>query len=173
MPWHALEMALIDYFIRRPEFDIFDMNVDHLPGVARIHAALFKLAWSTSEFHALLLQESVFGFVARQNNATSGSAMGGFVLTRSTGGEAEILTIGVDPRYVRVSLGWRLMQAALGRARQDGAEAMFLEVDQANVAALALYRRLGFRKVGERKAYYKPSVPDSTPGGADVLRLDL
>lgn len=173
MPWRVLEMALIDYFLRRPEFDVFEMTGDHLTDVARIHGGLFKPAWSASEFYSLLSQESVFGFVARQNNASVGSVMGGFVLTRSAGGEAEILTIGVDPRFGRSGLGWRLMQAALRRARQDGAEAMFLEVDQANVPAWALYRRLGFRKVGERKAYYKASAQDASPGGADILRLDL
>ena len=173
LPWRAPEMALIDYFLRRPEFDIFQMTGDHLPDVARIHSVLFQPAWSASAFYSLLSQDSVSGFVARQNNSSGGSAMGGFVLTRSAGGEAEILTVGVDPRYGRAGLGWRLMQAAVGRARQDGAETMFLEVDQANVAALALYRRLGFRKVGERKAYYKPSAQDASPGGADILRLDL
>lgn len=166
-------MSLIDYFVRRPEFDVFQMLADHLPAVAGIHAALFRPAWGQGEFHTLLLQDSVFGFVARQNNAYSGPATGGFVLVRSAGGEAEILTIAVDMRYRRAGLGWRLMQAALGQARQGGAEAMFLEVDQANGGAIALYRRLGFRKVGERKAYYKPSGPTERAGGADVMRLDL
>jgi ribosomal-protein-alanine N-acetyltransferase len=166
-------MPLIDYFVRRPEFDVFPMRAEHLTAVAGIHATLFKPAWSAGECHALLLQESVFGYVARQNNAQGGAATGGFVLVRAGGGEAEILTIGVDPRYRRAGLGWRLMQAALGHARRDGAEAMFLEVDQANTGAIALYGRLGFRKVGERKAYYKPSGKDAPAVGADILRLDL
>jgi ribosomal-protein-alanine N-acetyltransferase len=32
---------------------------------------------------------------------------------------------------------------------------MFLEVDDGNAAALGLYRKLGFEKVGERRGYYK------------------
>ena len=32
---------------------------------------------------------------------------------------------------------------------------MFLEVDNGNTAALGLYRKLGFEKVGERQGYYK------------------
>jgi ribosomal-protein-alanine N-acetyltransferase len=166
-------MSLIQYFVRRPDFDVFQMLAEHLPAVARIHSAAFRHAWSESECHALLVQESVFGFVARQNNAAGTPATGGFVLVRSGGGEAEILTIGVDPKYRRCGLGWRLMRAALGQARQQDAEAMFLEVDQGNAPAIALYCRLGFRKVGERKAYYKPSGPNAEAGGADIMRLDL
>ncbi len=63
------------------------------------------------------------------------------------------------------------MQAAFSESRKYGAESLFLEVDQANAAALGLYRRLGFRKVGERKAYYKGAGPEA--GGADIMRLDL
>ena len=47
------------------------------------------------------------------------------------------------------------MRAAAREAQARGAEAMFLEVDETNVAATALYRRLGFRKVAERRAYYE------------------
>lgn len=164
-------MSLIDYFIRRPEFDIFQMRDDHLDDVAALHRQRFSPPWSAGELHSLLAQESVFGFVARQNNAYAWPAMGGFVLVRAGGGEGEILTIGVDQRYGRGGLGWRLMQAAFSESRKYGAESLFLEVDQANAAALGLYRRLGFRKVGERKAYYKGAGPEA--GGADIMRLDL
>ncbi len=32
---------------------------------------------------------------------------------------------------------------------------LFLEVDAANAAAIALYRGLGFERVAERKGYYR------------------
>ncbi|MGO7800541.1 GNAT family N-acetyltransferase, partial [Rhizobium ruizarguesonis] len=52
-------------------------------------------------------------------------------------------------------LGWRLMQAAMREAQARGGESMFLEVDNGNKAALGLYRKLGFEKVGERQGYYR------------------
>jgi ribosomal-protein-alanine N-acetyltransferase len=136
---------------------------------ASLHSARFRRAWSDDEIHALLVQEPVYGFVARRTNAAR--ALGGFVLARMAAGEAEILTVAVQLRHERKALGWRLMRAAIREAHDRGAEEMFLEVDETNVPALALYRTLGFEKVGERKAYYDGAAGSKT--AAWVLRLDL
>ncbi|SOC44167.1 ribosomal-protein-alanine N-acetyltransferase [Rhizobium subbaraonis] len=162
-------MSLTDFFIRKPEFEIFPIESGDRGVLAGLHKARFARAWSDGEFHALLSQETVFGFVAWQMNA-SGRPAGGFVLARAAAGEAEILTIGVDTRFERTGLGWRLMQAALREARMRGADEIFLEVDQGNLAALRLYEKLGFAKVGERKAYYETVGGRST---ALVMRRDL
>ncbi|OJF90508.1 GNAT family N-acetyltransferase [Pararhizobium antarcticum] len=164
-------MALTDYFVRKPEFDMFAMKTADLPFAASIHKACFTPSWSDGELHALLVQNTVFGFVARQSNAASRPVTAGFVLSRVAAGEAEILTIGVEQRYGRAGLGWRLMQAAVREARAQSAEMMFLEVDEANAAALGLYRKLGFHKVGERRAYYQGV--DGARSAALVMRLDL
>lgn len=162
-------MALTDYFLRKPEFEIFQIEPEDRGAIAGLHKARFARAWSDGEFHSLLSQETVFGFVAWQMNA-SGRPAGGFVLARAAAGEAEILTIGVDLRFERAGLGWRLMQAALREARMRGAEEIFLEVDEGNLAALRLYTKLGFAKVGERKAYYEGTGGRSS---ALVMRRDL
>ena len=52
------------------------------------------------------------------------------------------------------------MQAAMREAKQRGGESIFLEVDKGNVAALGLYRKLGFDQVGERRGYYKDANGD-------------
>lgn len=163
-------MAFTDYFVRRPEFDVFAFEAEHLSQAAAIHKQRFMHSWSDGELHRLLVQDTVFGFVAGQTNASK-PGIGGFVLARVAAGEAEILTIGVDPRYGRGGLGWRLMRAALREARDRSAESMFLEVDETNLAAIGLYRKLGFAKVGERRAYYQNA--DGVRTAALVMRLDL
>jgi ribosomal-protein-alanine N-acetyltransferase len=164
-------MSLTDYFARKPEFEIFPLETADLPRAAAIHKLRFTSSWSDGEFHALLVQDTVFGFIARQSNAYTRPLTGGFVLSRVAAGEAEILTIGVDPRFSRMGLGWRLMRAALRKARDQAAEAVFLEVDETNIAAVALYHKLGFAKVGERRAYYQDVNGART--AALVMRLDL
>lgn len=163
-------MGLSDYFTRKPEFEIAALEKDDLQQAAAIHKQRFSSPWSDGELYRLLVQNPVFGFVARQSNAPR-PLIGGFVLSRAVADEAEILTIGIDPRFPRLGLGWRLMQAAIREARDRTVESMFLEVDETNAAAVGLYKKLGFQKVGERRAYYQRA--DGRKTGALVMRLDL
>ena len=145
---------LESYFTLKPEFEIVPMESRDCAEVSALHGVRFSRAWGAGEFHSLLSQEPVFGFVARQTNAILKKPLPGFVLARHVAGEAEILTIAVNPKLGRTGLGWRLMQAAMREAHGRGGETVFLEVDSGNQAALGLYRKLGFDKVGERQAYY-------------------
>lgn len=139
----------------KPQFEIVPMEADDCHDVSALHGERFARPWSDDEFHSLLSQGTVFGFVARQTNAILRKPLPGFVLARHVAGEAEILTLAVQAKLVRGGLGWRLMQASMREARTRGGESMFLEVDDGNAAALGLYRRLGFEKVGERRGYYR------------------
>jgi ribosomal protein S18 acetylase RimI-like enzyme len=65
----------------------------------------------------------------------------GFVMARAAAGEAEILTIAVAPDWQGHGLGRKLMDAVLAKAHRDRIEAVFLEVDETNKPAIALYRR--------------------------------
>jgi len=163
-------LSLTDYFTRKPAFNIFPLETVDAGIAATLHRARFPQPWNDGEFHSLLSQEPVYGFLALKEGAL-GRMAGGFVLARAMAGEAEILTIGVDLRFARAGLGWRLMQAALREAKMRGAEDVFLEVDDTNVAARRLYDKLGFANVGERKAYY--AAADGSRSTALVMRRDL
>ena len=163
-------MSFADYFTRKPAFEIFPLEADDVAMAATLHAARFPQPWSEDEFQALLTQDTVFGFLALREGMLTRTA-GGFVLARAAAGEAEILSVGVDPQFERAGLGWRLMLAALREAKMRGADEIFLEVDEGNGPARRLYEKLGFAKVGERKAYY--AGPGGSRSTALVMRLDL
>ncbi|KQV84519.1 ribosomal-protein-alanine acetyltransferase [Rhizobium sp. Root1220] len=146
---------LESYLTLKPEFEIVSMDADDCRAVATLHGERFARPWGDGEFYSLLSQGNVFGFVARQTNAFLKKPLPGFVLAREVAGEAEILTIATQAKVARSGLGWRLMQAAMREAKLRGGESIFLEVDGGNAAALGLYRKLGFEKVGERRGYYK------------------
>lgn len=156
------------FFARSQMIETVPMEPHHSAPAAEIHAAAFRRAWSAEEIDALLSQANVFGFVAL---AAGRSRVSGFVLVRFAADEAEVLTIAVVRKARNAGIGWRLMVAAIDRMRREGAEKMFLEVDEQNAAALALYRRLGFKTVAKRSAYYKHG--DGTRSAALVMRCDL
>ena len=155
---------------RKREFLIDPLGIRDTKAMALLHQEDFSRPWSDVEFAGLLDQEPVFGFAAREIGRPA-SIPAGFVLARQAAGEAEILTIAVARAFRRGGLGWALMDAVLRELYHQRAEALFLEVDETNVAALALYRRMRFREVGKRPAYY--DRPGAGPTTALVMRRDL
>ncbi|AYC99440.1 N-acetyltransferase [Neorhizobium sp. NCHU2750] len=143
-----------EYLSWKPFFEIVPMEVDDCAEISDLHGLRFPRQWSDGEFQNLILERNVFGFIARQTNAFFSRPLGGFVLSREAGGEAEILTVATSEKFARQGLGWRLMQAALREAISRGADSMFLEVEADNRPAVGLYGKLGFAKVAERPAYY-------------------
>jgi ribosomal-protein-alanine N-acetyltransferase len=138
--------------------------------LSALHREDFVRPWSAEEFSSLLEQDTVFGYGARAVGHGAKAPVG-FVLARLAAGEGEILTIAVTRPYRRQGLGWRLMDAVLRELHGERAEALFLEVDENNAPAIALYRRFGFHEVGRRSNYYQS--PGHGPTGALVMRRDL
>ncbi|KAB7787994.1 ribosomal protein S18-alanine N-acetyltransferase [Bifidobacterium cebidarum] len=84
------------------------------------------------------------------------------------GEDAEIMDVGVGKAYQRQGIARALMRQLITRARQQGARRMLLEVSVINEPAIALYKGLGFERIGLRKRYYQPEGID-----AYVMALDL
>ena len=157
-------------FTRRRDFSIVRLAPRDAATLERLHREDFSRPWSAAEFEALLLQPAVFGFLCVETGKPRSGAVG-FVLARLAAGEAEILTIAVSRACRRLGLGRRLMDAVLRELHSQRAEALFLEVDETNAPAIALYRRLGFAEVARREGYY--SGAGGAKSGALVMRRDL
>lgn len=145
------------------------LTVADSPAISMLHQEDFARPWSEDEFASLLGQDTVFGYAVREIGHGEKPPIG-FVLARLAADEGEILTVAVARAHRRLGLGWRLMDAVLRELHSQRAEALFLEVDEANAPAIALYRRLGFFEVGKRPAYYETAGGRS---GALVMRRDL
>lgn len=133
--------------------------------IVAIEALSFReQSWGAKSLRDGLSAPLVSALVAA---TSAGGPAEGFVLWRTLGDEAEILSIGVVPAARRRGVAEAMMAAALEDARSEGLRAMFLDVDSANEAARALYRKLDFYEVGRRRRYYR--------NGHDalILRKDL
>ena len=127
--------------------------------LAALHARCFKRPrpWSAAEFAGLLGTRGVFLL----------TAPGGFLMGRAIAGEAELLTLAVDPDARRGGIGRGLVADFAGRAARMGSDAAYLEVAADNLAARSLYAATGWLEAGVRRRYYGPA-PD-----AIVMRLTL
>jgi len=112
-----------------------------------MHAACFTTPrpWSAAEIMQTL--DSAFVFVLTEP--------GGFLIGRVVAGEAELITLAVDPGARRCGIGGQLVARFLAEAAARGAESVFLEVAADNLPAQRLYARKGFEQKGKRRDYYR------------------
>lgn len=159
--------ALLDKFFHRKPPAIFDAKPADAATFSALHGRSFAQGWSESEFERLLSDKAVIAHVARAGRS---SAPAGFMLSRCAADEAEILTVAVAPAARGRGIARQLLARHLGRLAALGIARVFLEVDDANRAALRLYARAGFREVGRREGYYARAQGS---GAALTLRRDL
>jgi ribosomal-protein-alanine N-acetyltransferase len=141
---------------------------EHAAELAQLHAGLFAKAWDTESFLRLLGHPGSTAFLAR---VSTPQQTVGFILSQLAADEAEILTIGVRKDSQRRGIAHRLVEATARAAKKAEVRRLFLEVGQSNVAAIALYKKLGFQQIGQRKGYYEH--PGAPPEDALVLALML
>lgn len=87
----------------------------------------------------------------------------GFVLTEISAELAHIITLDVLEPYRRKSIGSRLLEAAEQDAIAQDAGCVYLETATTNKAAIALWKKHGYREMGTLKNYYG--------GGLDAFEM--
>jgi ribosomal-protein-alanine N-acetyltransferase len=130
--------------------------------LAAIHAACFARGWDEDSMAQFISGPGCLVLAA--SRAQSGPVEG-FLIARKTEDEAEVLTLAVHPACRRAGLGRALVEMAMTRLSAAGAQKLFLEVDEANAPARALYRCFGAEEVGRRRRYYEH--------GADAVIFSL
>ncbi len=127
----AADLAIVDTIMRRA----FDPR--------------YGEAWTRGQCLGIMAMPGVWLTIA---SIDAGPA--GFAITRSLGEEAELLLLATDPACRRRGVGAALLRSVLNDALEKMIKEVFLEVRAGN-EAIELYRQLGFRKVGERRGYYR------------------
>lgn len=79
----------------------------------------------------------------------------------SLGPDADIMTIGVSMSARGRGVGSALMEALKFAAMSAGAERIFLEVRESNVAAQKLYEKHGFDRIGRIRRYFRNPLEDA------------
>jgi len=147
-----------------PAIDIRVAGAGDASAMAAIHAACFAKSWDAAEIGQFV---GIPGCLSLLASASPAQTPQGFLIVRSAGDEAELLTLAVDPACRRIGLARALLGAAASALRAAGAKRLFLEVDAGNSAARGLYQSLGAVVVGRRPRYYEQGAD------ADIFSLAL
>lgn len=154
-----------------PRIHVEEAGMADMDCLADIHEASFANPWGADEIAAMVQQPGVTCLVSREI-APKGRHVRGFAILRRAADEAEVLTIAVEPEKRRHGFGRKLLEEAMRRLFREHAKTIFLEVDETNASAIALYRSLGFSTVATRQGYYRDR-PDAPPRTALVMRAQL
>ncbi len=126
--------------------------------IREIEAVSSPFPWSTDAIAGELSNPNGLNFVA---TAEDGLTLVGFILTAVVADELSIHNLATLPGARRRGVARSLLDTALDRARSRGAATAHLEVRSKNLPAIALYEKLGFRRVSVRKKYYRMDDDDA------------
>lgn len=126
-----------------------DMTPADVDAVLAIEQAVQAYPWSRGNFDDVLSH----GYLCRV--AEQEGAICGYAVLRPLLDEAELLNIGVAAQQQHKGLGSAMLLEMLDMACARNMLRVFLEVRATNAAAIALYRRAGFKQIGVRRGYYQ------------------
>jgi ribosomal-protein-alanine N-acetyltransferase len=133
-----------------------------LDAVAAIEVDSYAFPWSRGIFSDCLMAK--YPSVVLD----AGGQVVGYAILSVAAAEAHILNLCVTEKMQRQGLGRQLLDYLLQLAKSMHVERMLLEVRPSNAAAIRLYERAGFVRMGLRKNYYRADY-----GREDALVLAL
>jgi ribosomal-protein-alanine N-acetyltransferase len=134
--------------------------------MSALHSAAFEDGWSEEDFATWLSRKEGFAIIAHKERESREREAVAFGLALEAGDDAELLTIAVAETERRQGWGRQIFEGLDDQANRRSLKRWVLEVRHNNLAAVALYKSLGFMEISVRKAYYRVAG-----GQADALVL--
>jgi Acetyltransferases len=123
-----------------------------IDALERIETAVFPGdRISRRSFRTLIARPTAATLVAEIDGVVEGYAM---ILFRAGTGMARLYSLAVAPGHAGKGLGHALLDAAEAAAIEHDRIVLRLEVREDNAAAIALYRKAGYRPIGSHPGYY-------------------
>lgn len=130
-------------------FSVARMGEGDVARLAQIERLCFSRPWSEQSLREELGNPVAVYYVAQRDGRAAGYAG-----MRAAGDVGYIDNVAVDPACRRMGAATLLLRALEEYARGAGLESLTLEVRRSNAAAVALYEKEGFERVGARPGFY-------------------
>ena len=131
-------------------------RVDDLPAIVRIEKKSFdRDAWDRELFLDYLAQSARSVFLV----ATIDGRVVGYALAFHSRMRAELHSIAVAPRARGRGVAVGLLRRIVRLLQARGFQTVSLNVRIENMAAIGLYRKLGFQRVRRVNGYYEDGAP--------------
>lgn len=138
-------------------YTVVPMNYDHVSQVAEIERMCFSDPWSERMLREHLDNQCAAALVALGEDGTVLGYAGLLVVLD----EGYITNVAVRPAFRRQGIAADLLTVFDRFARGNHLAFLTLEVRASNEPALALYEKLGYRRMGLRKNYYEHPKEDA------------
>lgn len=149
-----------------------DSDLHLLRQVTEIEQMLQLDNWSEQQISELLQQDinQCWGILETDLSQTYEEKIVAYCIISTVFEVTEVLRIGTHPDYQRQGLAAGLLQALIKVMPHKQLERILLEVRKDNVAAIALYKKIGFEVIHVRKGYYSmPSKEGKGEAKCDAL----
>ena len=129
-------------------------SIEHLDRLCDIEMKCFETeAFTKQQIACLLTDSNSVIFVSKVKDEIVGFVIGKTYMDKKPA-TGQILTIDVSPKHRRKGIGQRLLHEIEKTLKDKGVKICYLEVRENNFAALSLYQKLGYKKVGRLENYY-------------------
>jgi len=135
---------------------ILPMTEEDVSELAEIERECFSSPWTEDGLREELTNPTAHFLVCKTKNKVLG-----YIGVNEVCDEAYIDNIAVRGEYRRLYIANRIMEKAQSDSFLRGCSFISLEVRKSNASAIALYKKLGYNTVGERKNFYTNPSEDA------------
>ena len=146
--------------------NIVPLSEEHIDEIVKIETECFSNPWSEKSFRGFLENPAAVCYTATENKESQESQenkteVAGYLFSYHIIDEIQILNVAVEKSRRNSKIATKLFDVIFDYAKNNKVTEFTLEVRQSNLAAIGLYKKLGFKIDGVRKNYYAKPKEDA------------
>lgn len=136
--------------------NIVKMEARHVHAVAELEKTCFCDPWSENSVAYELKNPLSLWLVAEEKGEVVG-----YIGSQSVPPESDMMNVAIHPEHRRKGIAEGLILALCEQLQKAENTSLSLEVRASNMAAISLYDKLGFTRIGSRPNYYRNPKEDA------------